>query len=81
MTNTVIKKVFTEGELKGALTEMPQRFWDVIVFSIEDQIYGLELYSSAQLAMNHGAVSHVVGGIHYLRTLLEELDSARELKE
>jgi hypothetical protein len=76
-----LKKSFTEKEIVGAITEIPQRLYDALVFAIEDQILMLEDNLSATTASNHGSLSQISGGIYYLRHLLTELSSKRDLIE
>ena len=70
----------TEQELKNAFTELPERFWGALTYEIGQHIEDLEKEANPQIALNHGAVSHVMGGIYYLRNLLYQLDNYRELK-
>jgi hypothetical protein len=75
------KDTFTEDELSGVITLLPQLNWDAFVFIIEEQILLLENSINEQMSMNHGSISHVAGGIHFLRGFLEKLYSYRELKQ
>jgi hypothetical protein len=79
--NKTLKKAFTEKELVSTLTEMPQRFHDALAFAIEDQIIMLEDNLSANAASDHGSIAQISGGIYYLRHILTELSSKRNLTE
>jgi hypothetical protein len=81
MSKTTVKKLFTEGEVKAAITELPQRFYDAIVFAIEDQIIVLEDNLTPMAANAPGSLAQIAGGIYYLRHVLNELAANRELKE
>lgn len=71
----------TEQEIKEALTEMPQKYWDVVNFVIEDEIYKLESYLAPALSKDHGVLSSYSGGIYALRALTLTLSENRLLKE
>ena len=71
----------TEADLKCDITEIPDRLWDSLIYIIEDQIIGLEAQATASVAMNHGAMAHVMGSINQLRYLIVILEGCREKKE
>ena len=71
----------TEADLICDITEIPDRLWESLIYIIEDQIIGLENQATASVATNHGAISHVVGGINQLRYLITILENCREKKE
>jgi hypothetical protein len=67
----------TELDVQSAIFEMPDRIWEALKYSIENQILVLEDALSPETADRAGVLTHISGGIHFLRHLLNELESCR----
>jgi hypothetical protein len=67
--------------LKAGFSEMPQRYYDAVCWAINYQIEALEEMTSPNAALNLGPLAQVCGGIYWLRSILTELSSKRNLIE
>ena len=71
----------SEEDIKCDVTEIPDRLWESLMHVIEREIIGLEDQINSSVAVHHGAIAHVAGGIHYIRILHTLLESYRDKKE
>jgi hypothetical protein len=76
-----LKAGFSEKDFASVITEMPQRYYDAVCWAINYQIEALEEMTSPNAALNLGPLAQVCGGIYWLRSILTELSSKRNLIE